>query len=170
MEGFRRLLIVAVAVVLAAATAAEGRLVYVGGGKTTWAANVNFTEWSSHQHFYVGDWIYFGFDKHTYNVLEVNKTSYETCNDVGFIKNITRGGRDVYQLTEAKTYYFLSGRGFCYGGLKVAIPVENIPPAASPAPSPANKNSAASTPSPLSAARFIGLGLLTASALSTAMF
>ncbi|KAJ1381555.1 Phytocyanin domain [Sesbania bispinosa] len=66
----------------------------------------------------------FGYDRHIYSVLEVNKTSYENCIDTGFIKNITRGGgRDVFQLTKAKTYYFLSGGGFCWQGMKVAIHV-----------------------------------------------
>uniref|UniRef100_A0A9I9E6D5 Phytocyanin domain-containing protein n=1 Tax=Cucumis melo TaxID=3656 RepID=A0A9I9E6D5_CUCME len=92
----------------------------VGGGKYTWTTNINFTDWSIHEHFYVD----FGFDKHIYNVLEVNKTSYENCNDKDFIFNITKGGRDVFNLTEAKTYYFLSGRGFCFQGMKVAVFVE----------------------------------------------
>ncbi|XP_022157364.1 lamin-like protein [Momordica charantia] len=109
----------------------EGRdpmLHRVGGGKYTWAPNVNFTDWSIHEHFYVGDWLYFGFDKHIYNVLEVNETSYESCNEKDFIFNITRGGRDVFNLTQAKPYYFLSGRGFCYQGMKLAVFVEESPP------------------------------------------
>ncbi|XP_019436294.1 PREDICTED: lamin-like protein [Lupinus angustifolius] len=96
----------------------------VGGGRYTWVPNVNFTDWANHEHFYKGDWLYFGFDKHIYNVLEVNKTSYENCIEEGFINNITRGGRDVFQLLEARLYYFLSGRGFCFQGMKVAINVE----------------------------------------------
>ena len=70
----------------------------------------------------------FGFDKQLYNVLEVNKTSYESCIDKDYIYNVTRGGRDVFHLTEAKTYYFLSGRGYCYKGMKVAVFVEQSPP------------------------------------------
>jgi len=66
----------------------------------------------------------FGFDKSLYNVLEVNKTNYENCIDTNFIQNITKGGRDVVQLLEARTYYFLCGRGFCYEGMKIAINVE----------------------------------------------
>ncbi|KAF3958537.1 hypothetical protein CMV_016576 [Castanea mollissima] len=97
----------------------------VGGGRYTWAPNINFEDWSSHEQFFVGDWLYFGFDKHVYNVLEVNKTSYEKCIDKGFIKNITRGGRDVFNLTEARPYYFLSGRGYCFKGMKVEILVRD---------------------------------------------
>lgn len=29
----------------------------VGGGKYTWTTNINFTDWSIHEHFYVGDWL-----------------------------------------------------------------------------------------------------------------
>lgn len=38
----------------------EGRqpvLHRVGGGKYTWTPNINFTDWSIHEHFYVGDWL-----------------------------------------------------------------------------------------------------------------
>ncbi|KAK4275830.1 hypothetical protein QN277_018849 [Acacia crassicarpa] len=120
---------------------AEAEVHYVGGGKDNWAPNVNFSEWSIHEHFYVGDWLYFGYDKNTYNVLEVNKTSYEKCIETDFISNITRGGRDVFELTEPRLYYFLSGRGFCWQGMKVAIKVVN---ASRPSPSPPSPKSAAS--------------------------
>ncbi|TKY57084.1 Lamin protein [Spatholobus suberectus] len=71
-----------------------------------------------------------------YNVLEVNKTSYENCMDAGFIRNISRGGgRDVFQLTDAKTYYFISEGGFCWHGMKVAIHVtEGVAPTLAPSP------------------------------------
>ncbi|XP_047336031.1 uncharacterized protein LOC124939615 [Impatiens glandulifera] len=65
----------------------------------------------------------FRFDKRYYNVLEVNETSYNYCNDQSFITNITRGGRDVFQLTEARTYYFLSSGGYCFHGMKLTINV-----------------------------------------------
>ncbi|KAK4275839.1 hypothetical protein QN277_018857 [Acacia crassicarpa] len=100
----------------------------VGGGRYTWRTNVSFTEWASHDQFYKGDWLYFGFNKQLYSVLEVNKTSYQNCIDRDFIMNITRGGRDVFQLLEAKPYYFISGKGFCSRGMKVAINVEELPP------------------------------------------
>lgn len=81
-----------------------------------------------------------------FNVLEVNKTSYENCRDTDFIKNISRGGgKDVFQLTEEKTYYFLSGGGFCWGGMKVAIDVTDyVAPAPQPVPSKGGSDSDAS--------------------------
>ncbi|XP_022640531.1 lamin-like protein [Vigna radiata var. radiata] len=114
----------------------EGRepiLHRVGGGRYTWTPKTNFTQWASYEHFYKGDWLYFGFDKSLHNVLEVNKTNYENCIDTNFIQNITKGGRDVVQLLEARTYYFLCGRGFCFEGMKIAINVEE--PTFKPSPS-----------------------------------
>lgn len=87
----------------------------------------------------------FGFDKHLYNVYQVNKTSYEQCNDHDFIKNITRGGRDVFNLTEAKPFYFLSGGGYCYHGMKLAINVVEFIPSPESAPAPAKNGSPADT-------------------------
>ena len=78
----------------------------------------------------------FGFDKYMYSVLEVNETDYEKCNEADFMTNITRGGRDVFQLKDTRPYYFISGRGFCFHGMKVAVNVEDLPPAPAPAPAP----------------------------------
>ncbi|BFG26624.1 hypothetical protein CerSpe_128980 [Prunus speciosa] len=119
-------------------TSANGVLHKVGGAQG-WNQNVNYTEWSANEHFYVGEWLIFNFDKRYYNVLEVNKSSFESCNDKGFMKNITRGGRDVYQLTEDRPYYFLSGRGYCFHGMRLALVAlqdqQQLPPAPALAPS-----------------------------------
>ncbi|KAH1263518.1 Lamin-like protein [Glycine max] len=119
------------------ANMAKSELHYVGGDKSSWGPNVNLTEWSSHEHFHLEDWLYFGYDRNEYNVLEVNKTGYENCVDTGFVQNISRGaGRDVFHLTEFKTYYFLSGGGYCWHGMKVAISVTEGVSAPNPATSP----------------------------------
>ncbi|KAJ4826298.1 hypothetical protein Tsubulata_004049 [Turnera subulata] len=114
-------------------------------GASGWIPNYNYTDWliTSQARFYVDDWLYFVYDERYYNVLEVNKTNYESCNDQGFIKNITRGGRDVFQVKEAKTYYFLSSGGYCWNGMKVAINVEEE--TAAPAPAPSKNGSPSST-------------------------
>ncbi|KAF3648694.1 hypothetical protein BC332_05992 [Capsicum chinense] len=116
------------------------RLVKVGD-KHGWDQNVNYTDWAAHYHLYVGDWLNFVFDKHYYSVLEVNQTNYEQCIDSDFITNITRGGRDVFQLTQARPYYFISSGGYCFHGMKLAINVEEPLPA-SPAPSSSDKSNA----------------------------
>ncbi|KAG8384660.1 hypothetical protein BUALT_Bualt04G0141100 [Buddleja alternifolia] len=69
------------------------------------------------------------------NVLEVNKTDYENCIADHPLHNWTTGaGRDVVPLNVTRTYYFISGKGFCFGGMKVAIHVHNPPPPPSASP------------------------------------
>ncbi|KAK4477594.1 hypothetical protein RD792_016830 [Penstemon davidsonii] len=123
MMGYLTIVLAAAAAML---TCAVGDRIRVGD-KDGWAQNVNYTEWAANHRFYVGDWLYFIFDKRYYTVLEVNKSSYINCNDKDFIYNITRGGRDVYNLTEARPYYFLSSGGYCWHGMKLAINVEQQP-------------------------------------------
>ncbi|XP_027152810.1 lamin-like protein [Coffea eugenioides] len=101
----------------------------VGSNMGGWAPNVNFTIWAQDKHFYNGDWLYFVYDRNQMNVIEVNKTDFDSCNSDHPLQNWTTGaGRDVVPLNITKTYYFISGKGFCYGGVKVAIHVENLPP------------------------------------------
>ncbi|KAI4339591.1 hypothetical protein MLD38_024515 [Melastoma candidum] len=111
------------------------------GGPLGWTPGINFTEWASDKHIYAGDWLYFVFDKNAHDVLEVNETGYEACSGQGFITNITRGGRDVYQLNETKTYYFICGKGYCWQGMKLAVNVLELPP---PAPAPSSSGSSGS--------------------------
>lgn len=101
------------------------------GGRNFWKSGVtvNYTEWAKGEHFYKGDWLYFNFDKTQFSVLEVNKTDYESCSEQHILHNYTRGGRDVVELNETRTYYFISGFGHCYGGTKVAVDVVDHPPA-----------------------------------------
>ncbi|XP_021851530.2 early nodulin-like protein 20 [Spinacia oleracea] len=99
----------------------------VGGNRFGWRLNVNLSNWAANQRFYVGDWLYFGFDKQKISVLEVNQTGYENCVENNYITNITRGGRDVFNLTVARPYYFISGRGYCFRGIKLAITVQDAP-------------------------------------------
>lgn len=69
------------------------------------------------------------------NVLEVNKTDYENCISDHPLHNWTTGaGRDVVPLNVTRTYYFISGKGFCFGGMKIAVHVENPPPPPSALP------------------------------------
>ncbi|XP_073057789.1 uncharacterized protein [Primulina eburnea] len=52
-----------------------------------------------------------------------------------FLRNWTTGaGRDVVPLNVTRTYYFISGKGFCFSGMKLAVNVED-PPVPAPAPS-----------------------------------
>ncbi|WCJ25654.1 early nodulin-like protein 17 [Euphorbia peplus] len=120
------------------------------GGNKFWQANINYTIWADGKNFYNGDWLYFVYDRNQNNVLEVNKTDYETCNSDHPLKNWTRGaGRDVVPLNETRHYYLISGEGFCYSGMKISVRVENPPPPPPPSSSPVKEKSCAS-PSPYS--------------------
>lgn len=55
--GFRKMVFLIMIMMTMMANMAKSELHYVGGGKSTWAPNVNFTEWSSHEHFHVKDWL-----------------------------------------------------------------------------------------------------------------
>ncbi|XWS71796.1 hypothetical protein CRYUN_Cryun03dG0169200 [Craigia yunnanensis] len=134
MDGLKEILVCLMMVAMIKMAHGDGPVRHdVGGGRYSWKLDVNFSDWSSHERFYILDLT------GTSSVLEVNKTSYEKCNENDFITNITRGGRDVFELKEAKSYYFISGRGFCFQGMKVAVNVEDLPP--TPAPTPEKSSS-----------------------------
>ncbi|KAJ6421600.1 hypothetical protein OIU84_028887 [Salix udensis] len=124
------------------------------GSNMGWTSNVNYTIWAQGKHFYNGDWLSCsGLDlvqilmprtdyglKNQMDILEVNKTDYATCNSEHPLHNWTRGaGRDVVPLNVTRDYYFISSKGFCYGGMKIAVHVENPPPP--PTASPLNEKS-----------------------------
>ncbi|KAI3833922.1 hypothetical protein MKW92_007892 [Papaver armeniacum] len=98
------------------------------GGNRRWTQNVNYTIWSHGIKFYKGDWLVFVYDRSQYNVLQVNKIDYDTCNESNPIHSWSTGsGRNVVQLNASKDYFFISGHGFCYSGMKVGIHVLDPP-------------------------------------------
>ncbi|XP_073279424.1 early nodulin-like protein 17 isoform X2 [Primulina huaijiensis] len=125
---------------------------FIVGGNMGWSPNVNYAAWVDAKNFYNGDWLcmlssFFLIFRSTVscfkiwrvgnqmNVLEVNRTEYESCNSDNFLHNWTTGtGRDVVPLNVTRTYYFISGKGFCFSGMKLAVNVED-PPAPSPSKS-----------------------------------
>ncbi|KAL7141027.1 hypothetical protein ABFS83_08G026600 [Erythranthe nasuta] len=137
MEGLRRsILLVAAALMFAAVMLPEVAAVrYIVGANMGWTSNVNYTIWAQNKHFYNGDWLFFVYDRNQMNVLEVNKTDYENCISDHPLHNWTTGaGRDVVPLNVTRNFYFISGKGFCFGGMKLAIHVENPPPPPSSSP------------------------------------
>ncbi|KAG5527590.1 hypothetical protein RHGRI_028490 [Rhododendron griersonianum] len=108
---------------------------YTVGGSSGWSSKANLTVWAQSIHFYNGDWLYFIYDRSQLSVLQVNQTNYESCNSNSFLHNYTTGaGRDVAPLNVTGPYYFISGNGFCYSGVKLAINVSNPPPPPSGSP------------------------------------
>ncbi|KAF7803034.1 lamin-like protein [Senna tora] len=131
MEGVKKLfaflLLLLCTLLLALPEASATR--WTVGGNMGWTSNVNYTIWAQGKHFYNGDWLFFVYDRNQMNVLEVNKTDYENCISDHPLHNYTTGaGRDVAPLNVTRHYYFISGKGFCFGGMKLAIRVENPPP------------------------------------------
>ncbi|KMT13300.1 hypothetical protein BVRB_4g085580 [Beta vulgaris subsp. vulgaris] len=107
----------------------------VGKHMGGWTSNVNYTVWAKDKHFYLEDWLYFVYDRNQMSVLEVNKTNYETCNSDHLLGNYTTGaGRDVVELNVTGYRYFISGNGFCYGGMKLAVHTVKKPSPPKPAP------------------------------------
>ncbi|CAB4274968.1 unnamed protein product [Prunus armeniaca] len=153
MEGLRRgvgsgsamVLVVLLCFVLVMVPEVSATRFIVGGGSKGWTSNVNYTIWAQDKHFYNGDWLFFVYDRNQMNVLEVNQTDYVSCNADHPLHNWTTGaGRDVVPLNVTRHYYFISGNGFCYGGVKIAVKVENPPPP--PSAAPLKSKSSALTP------------------------
>ncbi|XP_057769609.1 early nodulin-like protein 17 [Salvia miltiorrhiza] len=132
----RGVLLAAAALLFAAVMLPEVAAVrYIVGGNMGWSQSVNYTIWAQDKKFYNGDWLFFVYDRNQMNVLEVNKTNFESCNSEHPLHNWTTGaGRDVVPLNVTKTFYFISGKGFCFSGMKVAIHVEKPPPPPSSSP------------------------------------
>ncbi|CAH1421001.1 unnamed protein product [Lactuca virosa] len=102
---------------------------FIVGGNMGWTSNVNYTLWAGNQTFYLGDWLYFVYDRNQNDILEVNKTNYETCNAEHPVHNYTTGaGRDVVALNVTHDRYFMSSKGSCYGGMKLHVHLTALPP------------------------------------------
>ncbi|KAK4749210.1 hypothetical protein SAY87_026659 [Trapa incisa] len=135
-----RMAVVLLGLALAVMLPEAGATRWTVGANKGWSPNFNYTIWAQDKHFYNGDWLFFVYDRNQMNVLEVNSTDYESCNSDHPLHNWTRGaGRDVVPLNVTRKYYFISGKGFCFSGMKLAVKVENLPP-----PTAAPINSSAS--------------------------
>nr|XP_043615605.1 lamin-like protein [Erigeron canadensis] len=108
---------------------------FIVGGSMGWAPNFNYTLWAGNQTFYFGDWLFFVYDRNQQDILEVNKTNYETCNAEHPVHNYTTGaGRDVVPLNVTHDRYFISSKGSCYGGMKLHVHLSPLPPPPRAAP------------------------------------
>ncbi|EPS69574.1 hypothetical protein M569_05193, partial [Genlisea aurea] len=93
---------------------------HIVGANRGWNPGINYTLWADNQTFYVGDLISFRYQKMQYNVFEVNQTSYGNCTTEGAFGNWT-SGKDFVLLDKSKRYYFISGNGGCFSGMKVSV-------------------------------------------------
>ncbi|XP_058208063.1 uncharacterized protein LOC131321063 [Rhododendron vialii] len=113
------------------------------GGLKGWTMNLNSTEWAANEQFMVGDSLMFVYNINHYDVLEVGRSGYDSCDDKNLLMNVTEDANNIFKLTEAKSYYFISSRDRCLQGLKMAINVNTLPPP--PPPTPQTEYSSANT-------------------------
>ncbi|XP_039114845.1 lamin-like protein [Dioscorea cayenensis subsp. rotundata] len=136
------------------------------GGKQGWAPNVNYTDWASHERFFVGEWLVFYYQKGMYDVVQVNSTAFDRCSAENAIMNWSRGHSFAFQLKDAGNYYFICSRGQCYNGMKLSILVHETP-----APAPSLPLQSAPSPSGSSAlTRFISLNFAAAAVFLAGVF
>ncbi|KAF7147297.1 hypothetical protein RHSIM_Rhsim03G0037600 [Rhododendron simsii] len=114
------------------------------GGLKGWNMNLNSTEWAANKQFMVGDALRFVYNINRYDVLEVDRSGYDSCNDKNLLMNVTEDVDGIFKLIEAKSYYFISSRDHCLQGLKMAINVNTLP-LPPPPPTPQTEYSSANT-------------------------
>jgi Plastocyanin-like domain len=74
------------------------------------------------------------------DVVQVDEVGYNKCDASNAISNYSKGRSYAFELNETKHYYFICSYGYCYGGMKLAIRAQALPP---PSPPPkANKSDA----------------------------
>jgi hypothetical protein len=74
------------------------------------------------------------------DVVQVDAAGYNKCDSSNAIYNYSKGRSFAFQLNETKTYYFICSYGYCYGGMRLAIRAEKLPP---PSPPPSAHRSGA---------------------------
>ncbi|MQL74116.1 hypothetical protein Taro_006469 [Colocasia esculenta] len=138
---------------------------YTVGSEKGWNPGVNYTVWAKDKHFYVGDWLVFYYQSGQADVLQVNEAAYNQCLADSPITNYSKGRSFAFELNKTGRYYFICSRGYCYGGMKLAIKVEKLRPAP-PAGSAAVTSLAAAVPDLAAAVvRTLGVAAAVAAAL-----
>lgn len=100
---------------------------HVVGASKGWNPGVNFTDWVNNETFVLLDWISFRYKKDQHNVVQVNQSGYDNCTTDNAFGNWS-SGKDFFLLNESKRYYYIDGKGGCYGGMKITFFVENPAP------------------------------------------
>ncbi|KAJ1701599.1 hypothetical protein LUZ63_001378 [Rhynchospora breviuscula] len=103
------------------------------GDEHGWNPNVNYTIWAEkHKPFYVGDWLVFYYQSGQADVIQVDEVGYNKCDASNPISNYSKGRSYAFQLNHTKNYYFICSYGYCYGGMKLAIKAQALPPPSPP--------------------------------------
>ncbi|GMH08006.1 hypothetical protein Nepgr_009846 [Nepenthes gracilis] len=146
-------LILAISIILI--RCAEGRDHLVGGRVGAWKVPSSETEslnkWAESSRFQVGDYLVWEYDGKKDSVLQVTRDAYHSCNTTRPIEEY-RNGETKVRLDRSGPFYFISGaEGHCEKGQKLIVvvmaPRRNKQNAlASPAPSPAEVEAPAISP------------------------
>ncbi|XP_062213251.1 early nodulin-like protein 17 [Phragmites australis] len=108
-----------------------------------WKPNTNYSDWEQqHSPFYKGDWLVFYYTAGQADVVQVDEVGYNKCDASHAIYNYSKGRSFAFELNETKTYYFICSYGYCYGGMRLAIKSQKLPP---PSPPPSSDRSGAVT-------------------------
>ncbi|KAL6636880.1 hypothetical protein ACP70R_024452 [Stipagrostis hirtigluma subsp. patula] len=107
-----------------------------------WEPNTNYTVWEEqHRPFYKGDWLVFYYTPGQADVVQVDEAGYNKCDSSHAIYNYSKGRNFAFELNETKTYYFICSYGYCFGGMRLAIKAQKLPPPSAP-PSASDRSGA----------------------------
>ncbi|XP_006650619.1 lamin-like protein [Oryza brachyantha] len=99
-----------------------------------WKPNTNYSDWPAQNGpFYKGDWLVFYYTAGQADVIQVDAAGYNKCDATNAISNYSKGRTYAFELNETKTYYFICSYGYCFGGMRLVIKTENLPPPSPPA-------------------------------------
>ncbi|CAL9767086.1 unnamed protein product [Musa acuminata subsp. burmannicoides] len=146
------------------------------GDRQGWNPNVNYTVWvEKHKPFHVGDWLgglidggrcdvfaVFYYQSGMADVVQVDEAGYNKCDASNPISNYSKGRNYAFQLNHTGRYYFICSRGYCYGGMRLSILAERLPP---PSPPPSSHRNSAARCRLSSALLALAVSLLSAAAL-----
>lgn len=114
---------------------------HIVGDNKGWDFSVAYESWASKQIFRVGDNLIFKYDGSFHSVMEVNNSSYESCNISDSPLFQDNSGNTVIALKSRGTRYFICGSiGHCESAgmkLKVTVLRSKKPPLSRSAPAPA---------------------------------
>ncbi|CAL9137897.1 unnamed protein product, partial [Musa acuminata var. zebrina] len=96
------------------------------------------------------------------DVVQVDEAGYNKCDASNPISNYSKGRNYAFQLNHTGRYYFVCSRGYCYGGMRLAILAERLPP---PSPPPSSHRNSAARCRLSSALLALAVSLLSAAAL-----
>lgn len=138
---------IALLVVVSSVAAASAATSFTVGEGSGWALNVNYDNWASGKTFVAGDKLVFNFATGQHDVLEVDKSGYDSCSSSNPTNSIQNGPATV-TLTTGTHYYICGISGHCSAGMKLAVTVGSGSGSPSTPPTTPGSPSTPTTPTP----------------------